>query len=48
MTILLLISIVLLMALVAVKFSDRIGLPSLLLFIVMGMITGSLGVKFEN
>ena len=48
MTILLLISIVLLMALVAVRFSDKIGLPSLLLFIVMGMITGAAGIKFDN
>ena len=48
MTILLLISIVLLMALVAVRFSDRLGLPSLLLFILMGMLTGAAGVKFDN
>ena len=46
--ILLLVSLVLLMALVAVRFSDKIGLPSLLLFIVMGMITTASGYQFDN
>ncbi|MCI5698447.1 MAG: potassium/proton antiporter [Clostridiales bacterium] len=46
--ILLLVSLVLLMALVAVRFSDKIGLPSLLFFIVMGMITTASGYQFDN
>lgn len=36
------------MALVAVRFSDKIGLPSLLFFIVMGMITTASGYQFDN
>lgn len=45
---LLIITIVLILALVAHRFSDKFGLPSLLLFILLGMSFNLLGYNFSN
>ena len=36
------------LALFAIRFSNKYGVPSLLLFIVLGMSFGAIGVEFEN
>lgn len=45
---LLIISIILLVALVAINISGRSGIPSLLLFLILGIFSNLLGMKFEN
>ena len=45
---LLLITVVLLLAIIATKISNRSGLPALLLFLAMGVIFSSLGYDFNN
>ncbi|WP_297813515.1 hypothetical protein [uncultured Finegoldia sp.] len=44
----LMVAMVLLLALLAVKFSNKIGIPSFLLFIILGISFNFLGVKFDN
>ena len=45
---LLLITVVLLLAIIATKISNRSGLPALLLFLAMGVIFSALGYDFNN
>lgn len=45
---LLLISIILLLALIAINLSNKSGLPSLLLFLVLGILCSQLGIQFED
>lgn len=42
------VSIILLLALCAIKLSNKSGLPSLLLFLTLGIICSQLGIQFEN
>ncbi|WP_041701407.1 potassium/proton antiporter [Gottschalkia acidurici] len=42
------IGIVFILALFAIRFSNKHGIPALLLFIVLGMVFGVLGLEFEN
>lgn len=44
----LLIGFIFIMALFAIRFSSKYGIPSLLLFIVLGMAFGAMGIEFEN
>lgn len=44
----LLIGFIFILALFAIRFSNKYGAPSLLLFIVLGMIFGAIGVEFDN
>ncbi len=44
----LLIGVILILALFAIRFSQKHGLPALLLFIVLGMAFGALGLEFDN
>lgn len=44
----LIIGIILILALFAIHFSNKHGIPALLLFIVLGMIFGAMGLEFEN
>lgn len=45
---LLLITLILILALVAIKLSSKSGLPALLLFIILGLIFSRLGIEFNN
>lgn len=42
------IGIIFILALFAIRFSHKHGIPALLLFIVLGMIFGALGLEFDN
>ena len=42
------IGIIFILALFAISFSNKRGIPALLLFIVLGMVFGALGIEFEN
>lgn len=44
----LLIGFIFILALFAIRFSNKYGAPSLLLFIVLGMIFGAIGFEFDN
>ena len=44
----LIIGFIFILALFAIRFSNKYGVPSLLLFIVLGMSFGAIGVEFEN
>lgn len=44
----LLIGFIFILALFAIRFSNKYGAPSLLLFIVLGMIFGAIGIEFDN
>lgn len=44
----LMIGIILILALLAIRFSNKHGIPALLLFIVMGMAFGAAGIEFED
>ncbi|NLJ90281.1 MAG: potassium/proton antiporter [Clostridiales bacterium] len=44
----LIVGIILILAILAIRVSNKHGVPSLLLFIVLGMIFGSLGLEFDN
>ena len=44
----LLIGVILILALMAIRLSNRHGIPALLLFIVLGMGFGALGLKFDD
>lgn len=44
----LLIGFILILALFAIRFSNKYGVPSLLLFIVLGMTFGAVGIEFDN
>lgn len=46
--ILLLAAMVMVLALIAIRLSNRYGVPSLLLFIILGMCTRLLGLEFDN
>lgn len=43
-----LIGIIFILALFAIHFSNKRGIPALLLFIVLGMVFGAVGLEFEN
>ncbi len=42
------IGIIFILALFAIRFSNKYGIPALLLFIVLGMVFGVMGLEFEN
>lgn len=42
------IGVIFILALLAIRFSNKHGIPALLLFIVLGMVIGALGLEFEN
>lgn len=44
----LIIGVILILALFAIRFSQKHGVPALLLFIVLGMAFGALGLEFDN
>ena len=44
----LIIGVILILALLAIRLSNKHGIPALLLFIVLGMGFGVLGLKFDN
>src|SRR5690625_2572966 len=44
----LIIGFIFILALFAIRFSNKYGVPSLLLFIVLGMSFGAIGIEFEN
>lgn len=44
----LVIGIILILALFAIRFSNKHGIPALLLFIVLGMVFGAVGIEFED
>ena len=44
----LIIGIIFILALFAIHFSNKRGIPALLLFIVLGMAFGAIGIKFED
>lgn len=44
----LMIGIIFILALFAIRFSNKHGIPALLLFIVLGMIFGAIGLDFDN
>lgn len=44
----LLVGVILILALFAIQFSNKRGIPALLLFIVLGMTFGALGLEFED
>lgn len=44
----LIIGIIFILALIAIRFSNKHGIPALLLFIVIGMIFGAIGLEFED
>ena len=46
--ILLFIAIILILALFAINISDTYGIPSLLLFLVLGIVCKFLGIQFQN
>lgn len=44
----LMIGFIFILALFAIRFSNKYGVPSLLLFIVLGMVFGAMGIEFDN
>jgi cell volume regulation protein A len=40
--------IILLLALIAIRISNKHGIPALLLFIILGMGFGAMGIKFND
>ncbi len=44
----LILGIILILALFAIRFSNKHGIPALLLFIVLGMVFGTVGIEFED
>ncbi|MDD4726911.1 MAG: cation:proton antiporter, partial [Tissierellia bacterium] len=44
----LIIGIILILALFAIRFSNKQGIPALLLFIVLGMVFGAIGFEFDD
>lgn len=46
--VLLVIAFILIIALIAIKISDRLGIPSLLLFLLLGVSFNFMGVEFDN
>ena len=44
----LLLGVIFILALFAIHFSNKRGIPALLLFIVLGMVFGAIGLEFED
>ena len=44
----LVIGVIFILALFAIRFSNKHGIPALLLFIILGMVFGAIGFEFDN